>query len=96
MAKTETVFARVEPEVKASAEAVLAQIGVPMSNAIDMFLRQIVAKNGMPFPLVARRRPLNLEEMDAEQLCAEIEKGILSAESGKTHTANEVFAEYEL
>ena len=41
MARTANVFARVEPEVKSEAEAVLNELGIPMSNAVDMFLRQV-------------------------------------------------------
>ena len=42
MARTANVFARVEPELKEQAESVLDQLGIPMSNAVGMFLRQIV------------------------------------------------------
>ena len=42
MARTANVFARVEPEVKEQAEQVLDRLGIPMSNAVGMFLRQIV------------------------------------------------------
>ena len=33
MARTATVFARVEPEIKEKAEQVLDRLGIPMSNA---------------------------------------------------------------
>ena len=42
MAKTTNIFARVEPEVKEQAEKVLEHLGISMSNAIDIFLRQVV------------------------------------------------------
>ena len=41
MATTANIFARVEPEVKEQAEQVLDRLGIPMSNAVGMFLRQI-------------------------------------------------------
>lgn len=41
--------ARVEPEVKEQAEQVLDRLGIPMSNAVGMFLRQIVLQRGLPF-----------------------------------------------
>ncbi len=44
MARTANVFARVEPEVKEQAEQVLDRLGIPMSNAVGMFLRQIVLR----------------------------------------------------
>ena len=38
MEKTATLNLRVNPEVKERAEKVLAQLGVPMSTAINMYL----------------------------------------------------------
>ena len=45
MARTSNVFARVEPEVKEQAESILNQLGIPMSNAVGMFLKQVVLQN---------------------------------------------------
>lgn len=51
MARTSSVYARVEPEIKEQAESVLDQLGIPMSNAVSMFLRQIVLQQGIPFEM---------------------------------------------
>ncbi len=51
MAKTETVRARVEPELKRDAEAVLSELGLSTSEAITLFLRQITLRRGLPFPV---------------------------------------------
>jgi DNA-damage-inducible protein J len=51
MAKTETVRARVEPELKRDAEAVLRKIGLTSSEAITLFLTQVKLAGGLPFPL---------------------------------------------
>lgn len=37
MARTSSIYARVEPELKEQAELVLDQLGIPMSNAVGMF-----------------------------------------------------------
>ncbi len=59
MARTSNIFARVEPEVKQQAELVLEQLGIPMSNAIGLFLRQIVLQRGIPFELkLPQSKPL--------------------------------------
>ncbi len=59
MARTANVFARVEPEIKEQAEIVLEQLGIPMSNAVSMFLRQIVLQRGIPFEMkLPRTEPL--------------------------------------
>ena len=51
MAKTETVRARVAPELKRDAETVLRKIGLTPSEAITLFLTQVTLTNGLPFPL---------------------------------------------
>jgi DNA-damage-inducible protein J len=49
MSKTGYVTARIEPKLKASAGRVLRRIGVSTSDAITIFLRQVVMRQGMPF-----------------------------------------------
>lgn len=49
MAKTLTLHTRVEPDIKAKADAVLGQLGISTTEAINMFLHQIVINNGIPF-----------------------------------------------
>jgi len=57
MAKTEIVRARVEPELKRDAEAVLRRIGLTPSEAINLFLVQVKLNDGLPFPVrVPNRR----------------------------------------
>lgn len=51
MARTSNIFARVEPEIKEQAEQVLDLFGIPMSNAVSMFLRQVVLQRGIPFEM---------------------------------------------
>lgn len=48
MARTSNVFARVEPEVREQAEKVLNQLVIPMSDAVGLFLRQVVIQRGYP------------------------------------------------
>lgn len=78
MARTANVFAHVEPEVKEQAEQVLDRLGVPMSNAVGMFLRQIVLQRGIPFEmkLPAYEEPVAYGSLTKEQFNAEIEKGM--------------------
>ena len=57
--KTSNVTARVEPEVKEQAETILSDLGIPVSTAINIFYRQIVLWNGLPFrPSVLQRGPI--------------------------------------
>ncbi|MDR2201893.1 MAG: type II toxin-antitoxin system RelB/DinJ family antitoxin [Clostridiales bacterium] len=49
MAKSETVYTRVEPALKANAERVLGRLGLTPSEAINIFLNQVVLHKGLPF-----------------------------------------------
>lgn len=51
MSKTETIRARVEPELKAEAEAVLGALGLTPTEAITLFYRQVTLHHGLPFPV---------------------------------------------
>ncbi len=95
MARTANVFARVEPEVKEQAEQVLDRLGIPMSNAVGMFLRQIVLQRGIPFEmkLPAYEEPVAYGSLTKEQFNAEIEKGMEDIKAGRVYSADEVEAE---
>ena len=76
MARTANIYTRVDPVVKEQAEEILDQLGIPMSNAIGMFLRQVVMQNGIPFDMkLPLSRPLAYGELTKEQFDAEIQKG---------------------
>ena len=48
-AKTANVTARIQPEIKEQAEAILSQLGIPVSVFIDMAYRQVILRDGIPF-----------------------------------------------
>lgn len=49
MARTEKIRARVEPELKSKAEAILKEVGLSSSEAMRLFLFQVVQQRGLPF-----------------------------------------------
>ena len=49
--QTETIRIKVDSELKAAAEAVLRELGLSLNMAINIFLRQIVFHNGLPFKI---------------------------------------------
>ena len=77
MAKTANLYARIEPDLKEQAEGILTALGIPASNAITMFYKQIILHKGLPFdvklpeatvPDISR---LSDAELDAETpICA--------------------------
>jgi DNA-damage-inducible protein J len=91
MSKTSSIYTRVEPELKEQVEQVLSKLGIPMANAINLFLHQIVLQKGIPFDVkLMPRKPLNYYELSPDQFDAEIEKGIASWNDGKTVPAKQV------
>lgn len=95
MARTSNVFARVEPEIKEQAEQVLSQLGIPMSNAVGMFLRQVVLQQGIPFEMKLPNRPLNYLMLTEEQFNKEMEKGMADIKAGKVYSSEEVEEEFK-
>lgn len=49
MPKTESIRARVEPDLKAQAEAVFGALGLTPTEAITLFYRQVTLHHGLPF-----------------------------------------------
>ena len=49
MAKTETIRARVEPDLKHEAETVFFHLGLSATEAITLFYRQVTLQHGLPF-----------------------------------------------
>ena len=49
MGKTAMIHAHLPPEVKEKAEAILKELGISISTAYEMFYRQVIALNGLPF-----------------------------------------------
>lgn len=96
MARTSNVFARVEPEIKEQAESILNQLGIPMSNAVGMFLRQVVIQRGIPFDIkLPSNKPLSVSELTKEQLNAEIAKGMEDIEKGNVYSAEDITQQLE-
>ena len=94
MARTSNVFARVEPEIKEQAEQVLNQLGIPMSNAVGMFLRQVVLQRGIPFEIkLPSSEPLAYGSLTKEQFDFEMEKGMSDIREGRVYSVDEVEAE---
>ena len=47
--RTGMVRAQIDPELKAEAEAVLAEMGMSVTDAIRVYYRQIALSKGLPF-----------------------------------------------
>jgi len=91
MEKTATLNLRVSPERKRAAEDILKVLGIPMSVAIDMFLRQIALKRGIPFA-VELPKSVNADSMTAEELKNKISHSYEQMQNKEYRVAEECFA----
>ena len=92
--RTANIYTRVDPETKEQAEIILAQLGIPMSSAVGMFLKQVVIQRGIPFEMkLPSAKPLALGELSKEQFDAEIRAGFDDIAAGRTVSADDVEAE---
>ena len=91
MSKTSSIYTRVEPGVKERAEQILSRLGIPMANAVNLFLHQIVLRRGIPFEVsLPHNTPLDYSKLSSEQLDAEIEKGFADLEAGRVTSSKQV------
>ena len=63
MPKTDTLHIRVEPSVKQKAEKTLNDLGLSITEAVIVFLNQVILNDGIPFEI--RKPKLNKETMQA-------------------------------
>ena len=83
MAKTANLYARIEPDVKEQAENILSALSIPVSNAKNMFYKQIILQNGIPFELKLPQNPKDISIMTKDELNTELEKGYNNILEGK-------------
>lgn len=93
MTKTANVNARIQQKIKTDAEAILTRMGIPRSVAIDMFYRQIILHNGIPFPLTIPRDVPVRDQMSDAQFNKMMAAGLEQARNDDAYDMDEVFDE---
>ncbi len=88
--KSATVSARIQPEIKRQAEAVLDKIGLPVSVLIDTLYRQIIMTGGVPYSLAVPNLPTRDSMTDAE-FDVMMEKGYHQAMTGEGLSVDDAF-----
>lgn len=63
--KDAVVRARIHAELKANAARVLAACGLELSDAIRLFLQQVVAHHGVPFEIRSADREPSMAQLQA-------------------------------
>ena len=89
--KTANVLARVEPDIKAKAEGIMAQLGVPASVVINMLYKQIIMTKSIPFSLSVSNSFQTLDEMNEEEFELMMQKGLTDAKAGNSRSAKSIF-----
>lgn len=89
--KNASVNVRIQKDIKKQAEQILETIGVPTATAIDMFYRQIILNNGIPFSLTIPNNVPVRENMNDNDFNLIMRTGYMQAVEGKSKDVDEVF-----
>ncbi|MBD5526306.1 MAG: type II toxin-antitoxin system RelB/DinJ family antitoxin [Lachnospiraceae bacterium] len=93
--KTANVSLRMKLDIKQQAEEILERLGIPRSVAIDMFYRQIIAHNGIPFSLTLPETVPVRGELTSVQFNQMMAVGLKQAKEDDSFDVDEVFEELE-
>ena len=72
---TAEVRARISPQLKTQATAVLADCGLNISDAVRLFLRQVVTQRGLPFSVKVPNATTRAALEEGRQLLKSAKKG---------------------
>lgn len=96
MEKTTTLNLRVNPDVKRKAEEVLSELGISMSTAIDIYLKQISMAGGIPFDVKLPEAPksVNADLMTADEIRELLMEVYKKIEKGDVQDATVAFKKF--
>lgn len=93
--KTANVNSRMDIDIKKQAESILDRLGIPRSVAIDMYYRQIIAHNGIPFSLTLPHVVPARDDMTKVEFDQMMATGLKQAKEDDSFDVDEVFNELE-
>jgi len=94
MAKTTNIYVRLEPGLKEQSEAILGKLGIPVSNAVNIFLRQVVMHKGIPFDVkLPTTKPIVVSGLTELELNEELEKGFVDLVQENIKPAAKAFSD---
>lgn len=94
-AKTANVNSRMQSDIKQQAERILERLGIPRSVAIDMYYRQIIAHNGIPFSVTLPATVPARDEMTKAEFNRMMATGLQQAKDDDSFNVDEVFKDLE-
>lgn len=83
---------RMDTNIKNKAEAILDDLGIAPSSAINMFYRQVIAHDGMPFKIVRFAGPIpNEDNLSHDEIMARLKEAERGIAEGRYRPAEDVF-----
>ncbi len=64
MAKTVNFTVRVDADIKEEAEELFKDLGLNLTSAVNIFLRECVRRNGIPFEVSRNAAKAKIEELE--------------------------------
>ena len=89
--KTANVTARIQPNIKEQAEAILDRLGIPVSVFIDMTYRQVIMRNGVPFSLDIPDKLVTRDSITQAEFDTMMQTGLAQAKKNDSVSVDEAF-----
>lgn len=89
--KTANVTARIQPEIKEHAEAILDRLGIPVSVFIDMTYRQVIMRDGVPFSLNIPNNLVTRDSFSEAEFDIMIKNGLMQAKRDESFSIEDTF-----
>ena len=89
--KTANVTARIQPNIKEQAEAILERLGIPVSVFIDMTYRQGIMRDGVPFSLDIPDKLATRDSITQAEFNTMMQTGLAQAKRNDSLSVDEAF-----
>ena len=89
--KTANVTARIQPNIKEQAEAILDRLGIPVSVFIDMTYRQVIMRDGVPFSLDIPDKLVTRDSITLAEFDMIMKPGLAQAKKNDSVSVDETF-----
>ena len=89
--KTANVTARIQPNIKEQAEAILERLGIPVSVFIDMTYRQVIMRDGVPFSLDIPDKLATTDSITQAEFNTMMQTGLAQAKRNDSLSVDEAF-----
>ena len=91
--KTANVTARIQPNIKEQAEAILDRLGIPVSVFIDMTYRQVIMRDGVPFSLDIPDKLVTRDSITQAEFDTMMQTGLAQAKKNDSVSVDEAFSQ---